>query len=58
LPPDALKAFEMNKSNGRKQRHQNDTIIPDTNPSLESHGKVQKMTTETGEQKGLQQTLE
>jgi hypothetical protein len=58
LPPDALKAFEMNKSNGGKQRHQRDTIIPDNNPCPEFRGKAQKMTTENGEQKGLQQTLE
>ena len=32
LPADALKAFEMNKSNGGKQCHQCDTIIPDSNP--------------------------
>ena len=58
LPPDALKAFEMNKSNGGKQRRQKDTIIPDNNPYPQFCGKVQKMTTENGEQKGLQQTLE
>lgn len=58
LPPDALKAFEMNKSNGGKQRHQKDTIIPDTNPYPQFRGQVQKMTTENGKQKGLQQTLE
>jgi hypothetical protein len=51
LAPDALKAFEMNKSNGGAQRRQKDTIIP------EYRGRVQKMTTESGEQKGLQQTL-
>jgi hypothetical protein len=28
LPPDALKAFEMNKSNGGKQCKQHNTIIP------------------------------
>jgi hypothetical protein len=28
------------------------------NPSSEFHGKLQKMTTETGEAKGLKQTLE
>jgi hypothetical protein len=31
LPPDALKAFEMNKSNGGAQRKQRDTIIPQSN---------------------------
>ena len=58
LPEDALKAFEMNKSNGSKQRHQKDTVIPDNNPTLEHHGKIQKMTTDDSQQKGLQQTLE
>jgi len=58
LPPDALKAFEMNKSNGGKQRRQKDTVIPESNPFPEYCGKVQKMTTNSGEQKGLQQTLE
>ncbi|EDR06554.1 uncharacterized protein LACBIDRAFT_300092 [Laccaria bicolor S238N-H82] len=58
LAPDALKAFEMNKSNGGAQRRQKDTIIPDSNPFPEYRGRIQKMTTETGQQKGLQQTLE
>lgn len=48
----------MNKSNGGRQRKQHDTVIPDTNPTVELRGKVQKMTTATGEAKGLQQTLE
>jgi hypothetical protein len=58
LPPDVLKASKMNKSNGGKQCFQKDTIIPKTNPYPEYWGKVQKMTTENGQQKGLQQTLE
>ncbi|KAJ3553708.1 hypothetical protein NP233_g12583 [Leucocoprinus birnbaumii] len=58
LPPDALKAFEMNKSNGGKQRRQRDTVIPQSNPDPRFRGMVQKMTTETGEPKGLKQTLE
>ena len=58
LPPDALKAFEMNKSNGGAQRRQKDTIIPNSNPFPEYRRRVQKMTTENSEQKGLQQTLE
>ena len=58
LPPDALKAFDMNKSNGGSQRHQKDTIIPQSNPFPEFRGKVQKMMTDSGEPKGLQQTLE
>ena len=58
LPEHALKAFEMNKSNGSKQHHQKDTVIPDNNPTLEHYGKIQKMTTDDGQQKGLQQTLE
>jgi hypothetical protein len=48
----------MNKSNGGVQRRQKDTIIPESNPFPEHRGRVQKMMTESGEQKGLQQTLE
>lgn len=58
LGPDALRAFDMNKSNGGKQRLQKDTVIPMTNPSEAQRGRVQRMTTEQGEAKGLQQTLE
>ena len=57
LGQDALRAFDMNKGNGGKQRKQKDTVIPMNNPSAEFHGKPQKMTTESGEAKGLQQTL-
>jgi hypothetical protein len=57
LGPDALRAFDMNKSNGGKQRKQKDTVIPMNNPYARFHGKHQKMTTETGEAKGLQLTL-
>ena len=35
LGPDALKASEMNKSDGRKQRIQHDTVIPESNPVAE-----------------------
>jgi len=58
LGPDALRAFDMNKSNRGRQRKQKDTIIPMNNPQVECCGKLQKMTTESGEPKGLQQTLE
>jgi hypothetical protein len=58
LGPDALRAFDMNKSNGGKQRKQKDTVIPMNNPSVECRGKPQKMTTEAGMPKGLQQMLE
>jgi len=58
LGPDALCAFDMNKSNGGKQRKQKDTVIPMNNLYPQFHGVPQKMTTETGEAKGLQQTLE
>ena len=57
LPPDSLKAFEMNKSNGGKQRRQKDTVIPMNNPDVSRRGKVQSMTTNDGEAKGLEQTL-
>ena len=54
LPPDALKAFEMNKSNGGKQRKQRDTIIPESNQDAHYRGQPQSMTTESREPKGLQ----
>ena len=57
LPPDSLKAFEMNKGNGGKQRRQKDTIIPMNSPAVNKRGQAQSMTTEKGEQKGLEQTL-
>lgn len=44
LSHDALKAFEMDKSDGGAQHKQHDTIIPESNPSPEQHGKPQKMT--------------
>ena len=58
LAPDALHAFDMNKSNGGKQRRQHDTVIPMSNPDPTCRGKLQKMTDETGQQKGLKQVLE
>jgi hypothetical protein len=58
LPPDALRAFEMNKSNGGKQHKQQDTVIPDTNPTVKLRGKPQQMTLPNGQPKGLQQVLE
>jgi len=58
LASDALCAFDMNKTNGGKQRKQWDTVIPMNNPYLAFCGKEQKMTTESGDAKGLQQTLE
>jgi len=58
LGPDALCAFDMNKSNGGGQRKQKDTVVPMNNPCEEFHGKPQRMTTTAGEAKGLKQTLE
>ena len=58
LGPDALRAFDMNKTNGGRQRKQKDTVIPMNNPSVEHRGKPQKMTTDAGEAKGLKQVLE
>ena len=58
LAPDALHAFDMNKGNGGKQRKQRDTMILINNPCTEFCGMPQKMTTETGDAKGLLQTLE
>jgi hypothetical protein len=57
LPPNALRAFDMNKSDGGKQRKQKDTVIPMSNPCVEHHGKVQKMTFDDGTPKGLQTVL-
>jgi hypothetical protein len=58
LPPDALKAFEMNKSDGGKQQKQQDTIIPQSNPSAAHRGKVQKMMLPDRRPQGLQTVLE
>jgi hypothetical protein len=58
LPPDALRAFDMNKSDGGKQRKQRDTIIPMSNPTVACRGQVQRMTTLSGEPKGLKAVLE
>ncbi len=58
LPPDALKAFEMNKSDGGKQCKQRDTVIPESNPVVDLRGKAQKMTLENGKAKGMQRVLE
>lgn len=58
LGPDALRAWDMNKSDGGKQRRQRDTIIPESNPYPEYHGRCQKMTLPNGTPKGLQRVLE
>jgi hypothetical protein len=58
LRPDALHMFDMNKSNGGKQRKQKAMIIPMNNPCAEFHGKSQIMITGAGEAKGLKQALE
>jgi hypothetical protein len=58
LPPDALKAFEINKSDGGKQRKQRDTVIPQSNPVAEHRSKAQKMTLDNGQPKGMQRVLQ
>ena len=58
LGPEALCAFDMNRSNGGKQRRQKNTVIPMNNTDPRYRGLTQNMTLENGEQKGLQQTLE
>jgi hypothetical protein len=58
LPPDALKAFEMNKSDGGKQHIQRDTIIPQSNPVTKLRGQPQAMRLPDGKPKGLQRVLE
>ncbi len=57
LALDALHAWEMNKGNSGKQCIQRDTVIPMNNPVKALGGHVQKMTTDAGEAKGLEQTL-
>ena len=57
LGSDALKASEMNKGDGGKQRKQKDTVIPATNPDPTIRGKAQKMTNSNGEPKGLASVL-
>lgn len=54
LPPDALKAFEMNMKDGGK-RKQHDTIIPIGSP--QNGGQAQKMTS-NGVNRGLRSILE
>lgn len=58
LPPDVLHAFGMNKANGNKQHKQCDTIILQSNLDSFKCGQLQKMTTLSGESKGLQAVLE
>jgi len=58
LAPDALRAFDMNKSNGGKQHRQYDTIIPQSNPVEAPWGLPQLMTMPSGKPKGLQAVLE
>lgn len=58
LAPDALRVFDMNKSDGGKQRTQKDTIIPTTNPFPEYRGMPQKLTLVDGRPKGLQRVLQ
>ena len=58
LGDDALRAFDMNRSNGGAQRKQKNTVIPMNNLHPEFRGKAQSMTTEAGAAKGLQQMLE
>jgi len=48
----------MNKSNGKKQRKQQDTVIPQSNPNPCYCGQPQSMVTPSGEAKGLKQVLE
>jgi len=57
LGNDALRAFNMNRSNGGTQKKQRDTVILMNNLCPEFCGKAQKMTTKAGAAKGLQQML-
>ncbi|PBK80391.1 hypothetical protein ARMGADRAFT_1048997 [Armillaria gallica] len=57
LSPDALHAWEMNMSDGGKQKMRKDTIIPALNLYPEHCGKVQRMMTATGQVKGMKTVL-
>src|SRR5258705_6662778 len=57
LPPDAPKAFTMNKSNGGAQHKQKNTVIPQSNPDPQFCGVPQEMITAQGEAKGLKDCL-
>jgi hypothetical protein len=57
LPDGALRAFDMNRRDGRKQRIQKDTVIPESNPVASLRGKPQKMTLDDGSPKGLERVL-
>jgi hypothetical protein len=58
LPEDAIRPFEMNKSDGGKQPRAHDTIIPESNPDPSKRGTTQKMTNPDGTQKGLKRVLQ
>ena len=58
LPPDALRAFTMNKSNGDAQCKQKNTVIPQSNPNPQFCEVHQEMITPQGEAKGLKDCLE
>jgi hypothetical protein len=57
LPDGALRAFDMNRGDGGKQRVQKDTVIPESNPDASLRGKQQKMTLDNGQPKGLERVL-
>ncbi|PBK79634.1 hypothetical protein ARMGADRAFT_1049119 [Armillaria gallica] len=57
LPSDALHAWEMNMSDGGKQKPCKDTIIPALNLYPEYCGKVQKMMMAMGQVKGMKTVL-
>lgn len=57
LPPDALQAFDMNKSDGGEQQIQCDTTILESNPDPHYHGQAWPMTTPDRKAKGLKTVL-
>ena len=58
FPPDALKAFKTNKSDGGKQHKQCNMIIPQSNSDPHFQEQPQQMPTSSGQQKGLKTVLE
>jgi hypothetical protein len=58
LPSDALRAFDMNKTDGGAQGPWRDTVIPESNPFPEFRGKHQSMKNKAGQWKGLVSVLQ
>ena len=56
--PMLSKLLRLNKSDSGKQHKQCHTVIPESNPVAEHHGKTQKMTLKNGQSKGMQHVIQ